>query len=946
MKIRPLGLRIAASLFGISGSWIAGAAGVPQVLAQTDTTTAPQAQEEESQQTVVVTGSRIPSVQTEGPSPVTTITRDSIEKRGFSTILEAATSLNQISGLSQNETDTNGFTPNAGTINLRGLGPGRTLILVDGRRPTDYPYAYNSESNFVNLNTIPSAAVERIELLAGGASAIYGSDAVAGVLNIVLRKNIDSPLDLTARFGDTTQGGGSSSRLQAVGGWHNDRLSLTYAAEYLHRSPLYGLDRDFMDSIKDSPVPEARVNPRSLLRSDPFDLDGDAFTYVDPGSAACDPFSNMVYSTRPGRGKYCGQPNDPAQASIRNKADRGSLYGRADFALTDTTNLYGVANFFNSKSALDANFSFYFPQIFDYVFNTATDPYGVGGTFETLQRFFQLDEIGGHKGRNSRYKERSIDVGVGVNGDLLGSDKWSYDVSYSTSRYRATKRERILLNDAVDNYFLGPLLGVTTVDLAPVFGQPFEVIAPVYNFDIDKFYEPLTPEVWNQLSDINRDEAHSSNNIVQAVINGDLFNLPAGPVQLAGVLEFAKQDYNIDPDAQLVSGAFWGLRGTGGGGDRKRSAAGIELRVPVLESVTAQLAGRYDDYNDITNVNGAFSYNLGLEFRPIRQLLLRGSLATSFRAPDMHYIFADPSGFFTSVTDEYLCRRDEPGVPFPNCENGFVNIEGTRSGNPALQEEKGKSYTLGFVVEPFHGMTVKADYFRIRLNGSVLDNPLDRILEVEADCRLGETAGGQPVDINSGQCQDALSRVVRNPDDGSQFAEQIQLVGTGPINSAKIITTGIDASAGYKWIPNAAVGSFDFELGWSHTLKYDETDFAGDPVDHLRDDLQFFNWRSRMNASVGWNFRQFSSTLYFERYGSLPNWAETGRIGSVHYFNLSAAYSFLNDKAQASIFVDNLFDKDPPRDPTYDQYPFFSSENYSAIGREVFLQVRYAFGGP
>jgi iron complex outermembrane receptor protein len=101
-----------------------------------------------------------------------------------------------------------------------------------------------------------------------------------------------------------------------------------------------------------------------------------------------------------------------------------------------------------------------------------------------------------------------------------------------------------------------------------------------------------------------------------------------------------------------------------------------------------------------------------------------------------------------------------------------------------------------------------------------------------------------------------------------------------------------------------------------------------------------------MNASVGWSFRQFQSTLYFERYGSLPNWAETGRIGAVHYFNLSAGYSFLNDRAQASIFVDNLLDKDPPRDSTYDTYPYFSSDNYSAIGREVFLQVRYDFGGP
>ncbi len=930
MWIRPIGFRLILSLVAISGNGI--------VAAQTEP------QEEETETTVVVTGSRIPTVLKEGPSPVTSIGREAIEKRGFTTILEAASSLNQISGAAQNETDTNGFTPNAGAIDLRALGPGRTLILVDGRRLTDYPFAYNSESNFVNLNTIPAAAVERIELLSGGASAIYGSDAVAGVLNIVLRKTIETPLELSARFGDTTQGGGSSSRIQGVGGWHNDRLSMTYAAEYFHRSPLYGLDRNFMDSIEDNPVDAARINPRALLRSDPFDLDGDGFDYVDPGPAACAPFPHMEYSTRPGRGNYCGQPDYDAGTSIRNKTDRASVYGRADFALTDTAELYGSLNVFHSKAAIDSNFSYYYPEISDYVFNTATDPYGVGGTFETLQRFFQLEEIGGHKGRDSRYNERSFDVGLGIKGNVFSSSNWRYDLSYSTSRYRAVAKQRALLGAAADAYFIGPLLGVESINIGTP-SDPFEVVAPVYNFDVEKMYEPITPEIWDQLTDIDRDVAHSTNNVVQAVFNGELFNLPAGPLGVAVVVEAAKQDYHIATNPAKARGDFWLLRGTGGSGERKRTAAGLEFKVPVLESVSAQLAGRYDDYDDVTDVNGAFSYNLGLEFRPIAQLLFRGSLATSFRAPDMHYIFADPSGFFVSVTDEYLCRRDEPDLSFPECTNGFVNIEGTRAGNINLEEEKGKSYTLGLVAEPLHGLTFKADYYRIRLSGAVLDNPLDRILELEADCRLGETKGGTAVDSNSGQCQDALSRVQRNPADGSQFAEQIQVVGTGPINSARIVTTGIDATAGYRWVPNAAIGTFDFELGWSHTLKYDETDFAGDPVQNLRDDLQIFNWRSRMNASIGWSFREFESTLYMERYGSTPNWAETGRLGAVKYFNLSAGYNFFDGRAQASIFVDNLFDKDPPRDPTFDTYPYFSGDNYSPIGREVFLQVRYNFGG-
>ncbi len=937
MKIRPFGLRIAVSLFGISTSWA--------VSAQTDPATGPQAaaEDEESQQTVVVTGSRIPTVLTEGPSPVTTITKEQIEARGFTTVLEAAAALTQITGASQNELDTNGFTPNAGVVDLRSLGPGRTLILLDGRRITDYPLPYNSESNFVNLSTIPAAAVEKIELLAGGASAIYGSDAVAGVLNIVLRRTIDTPLDINVRYGDTTQGGGASNRIQGVGGWSTDTFNLTYAAEYLHRSPLYGLDRSFMDSVKDNPDPAGRINPRSLLLSDPFDLDGDGFDYIDPGSSACGPFQNMVYSNRPGRGRYCGQPNDPAQASIRNKTDRISLYTRADWTLSDSMGLYTSLNAFKSKAKLDSNFSWWTPLIplvgltdnTPYVFDTGTDPFGIGGRYTVLQRFFQPDEIGGRSARANNFDEHVIDAAVGLKGDLFGGGNWQYDVSLSSSRYKVKASEELLLDAAVNEYFLGDTTGV----------DPFFGIVPAYNVDLDRYYAPLTPAIWDQLTDDNIQHAKSWNNVAQLVVNGELFSLPAGRVAMAGIIELAKQKYDINLDDQLLNKEFWGRTDTGGDGSRKRSAIGLEFNIPVFSTLNAKAAGRYDDYNDITDVNGAFTYNLGLEFRPIRQVLLRGSLATSFRAPDMHNVFADTSGFFTTVTDEFLCRRDEPNVSFPACTNGAVNIQGARQGNPALAEEEGKSYTFGFVLEPAHGLSFKADYYKIRLTGAVLDNPLTRILEIEADCRLGETKGGQSVDPASAKCQDALARITRLPDDGTIFGESLSTIVTGPVNSAKIITSGIDAEASYAWWPTAPVGNFNFTLGWSHTLKYDEQDFEEDPLENLRDNLQNFSWRSRVNGSITWNFRNFSTTAYGERYGSIPNWAETGRIKGKSFLNLSTAYTFLDGRAQAAVFVDNVFNTNPPRDPTYDTYPYFAYQNYDPIGREWFLQLRYNFGG-
>nr|MBP9536343.1 TonB-dependent receptor plug domain-containing protein [Pseudoxanthomonas sp.] len=179
-----------------------------QVLAQD---AAPPAPEPSSGTTtldkVSVTGSRIKRAQIEGPSPVTVITAEQMRQEGFVTVAEAIDSIAQNTGSVQNDFNAaGGFTPNASPVNLRGLGPGRTLLLINGRRANDYPFPYNGRSNFQNLGNIPAAAVERIEILSGGASAIYGSDAVAGVVNVVLRTGFEG--NVVKVKGQTSTDGG------------------------------------------------------------------------------------------------------------------------------------------------------------------------------------------------------------------------------------------------------------------------------------------------------------------------------------------------------------------------------------------------------------------------------------------------------------------------------------------------------------------------------------------------------------------------------------------------------------------------------------------------------------------------------------------------------------------------------------------------------------------
>jgi outer membrane receptor protein involved in Fe transport len=865
---------------------------------------------------VVVTGSRIARTAIEGPAPVTILSRDDIEQQGFTTVYEALNTLTQNVGNTQGEATTNVFTPNAQVVDLRGLGPGRTLILINGRRAADYPVPYNSEANFFNLASVPLAIVERIEVLSGGASAIYGSDAVAGVVNIILRDDIDG-FELSARVGDTSQGGGESLRLQAAGGFLRDKLSVSYALEYLDRGRIDVSDRDYMDSVLDNPLASGNTEP-SLVTVDFF-----PGTRVDPG-ADCDQFPELILDIRTTglAGPQCGQYSDfSRRATIRNERENWSAYVNLSYELTPDTELYAYGNYWESESRNNPGFTFWF--------SAAEDGGGIflNSDFSGLylmQRSFQASELpGGDLFLDSINDEKSIDVAVGLRGQLFDT-LFEYDFTMGVSTYDYERRRNLFKEEVVNDYFQGPLLG--------------EFIGfPVYTANFERFNTPLTPEDVALLYGQSKTAGDTSVEQATFVVTGDIFEMPAGPVGFAAVAEYASQDYRITPDQRFQDTGNNGWWGSGATpvplGERDRIALGVEFSLPLTETLRGTLAGRYDDYDDITGVDDAITYNLGLEWRPLDNLLFRATNATSFRAPDMQFIYGS-SSFFIQGTDEYLCRRDEPGVPFPACTVPDINASGTSQSDPSLVEEEGDSTTIGFVWEPLTDLSISVDYFDIRLTGGVDNRGTGEILEIEADCRLGQTIGGQPVDINSARCQDAISRVTRRPADGSDFSEAILSLTTGPINRSVQEVDGYDATFQYRF--DTRFGSFALASQYTHVLDSVDLQFAGD-APFTRDDLQNFEFRSRIRSTLSWSRDKWSATLFQERLGSTPNWEETGRIGPWIYYNGYGQYD-ITDNMRISLTVANLLDKDPPRDPTFDTWPYFSAFNYSPVGREVFLQ--------
>ncbi len=888
----------------------------------------------------VITGSRIARTQVEGPSAVFIIDREQIEREGFTTVEGALKSLTQATGIVQNELFVGGFTNNANSLDLRGLGPGRTLILVDGRRVADYPLPYNGQSNIVNISAIPLAAVDRIEVLSGGASAIYGSDAVAGVVNIILRNDFGNSIDMNLRVGTTHDGGMDSTRFQAVGGFLGQRWNVTYALEHYDRDPLYASQRDYMDSVQDNPNPAGRINSRNAVEIDIFASQLGAPTYVDPGDCSGFAGTSIVRSQRSdpavGTRFYCGSPTWVGEQSLVNGREQTNVYLTGSLELGDAHELYASFNYFTLDAEIDTGFRFYFNQTPAYVPNsnsTSLSPFGLPGGYLQIQRIFTDAETGGPGAQNFTYEEEVTDYAVGIRGDFF-SPLWRYDFYASHSGYDLDRARTLLVEQAVQDYFF------TSWD--DTASDPFGFGFPVATIDYSTMYNAITPQIFASLTDVGRDTADSSTDTVQFSVNGDLMDLPAGPLGTALVLEYSTQEYRIDLDPRLVSGDyFWGITGTGGGGERDRSAAGIEFNVPIASMLTLTAAGRWDEYDDITNVDGAFTHNVGLEFRPTEKLLIRARQATSFRAPDMHFVFAAPSGFFTNVTDLYLCERDEPTVPIDSCTYNSENISGARQGNPLLEEEEGETLSYGFVIEPTENLYLSVDYYDIELNQLVVDNPLGRILEIEADCRLGRK------DPASGECIDVFSRITRNPNDGSLLSERLVNINTGPVNAAVLETQGIDANFQYRY-ETASFGAFTFAGTYSHTLETKFKVFPEDELESIRNEGTR-DWRSRVRGSVNWRYRDYSATLFGERFGSALS-AENIRgvpgrdLGPQMYYNLSASAE-ISPQASVSLFVNNLLDEHPKRDDSNTGWPYFDIFNYgqAVVGRELYVQFRYRF---
>lgn len=901
----------------LSGTTIALLGASPTYAQDTQTDKTPSSNEVKE---VVVTGSRISRTVKEGAAPIHIITNTDLERQGFRSVFDALTNSTANTGQVQGEDFGSTFTPAANVISLRGLGPNHTLTLINGRRVADYPIAYQGTVNAVNLANIPSAMIDQIEILTGGAGAIYGSDAIAGVVNIKLKKKVDE-YSLSLRLGGTDEGGGESQRLQFVGGNSFDRLNLTYSAELSNREPIYWGQRKISNSYTKYNSDPDVVPPALISNRNPSSK-----TYYDPpvnclGQLQGGTLKQITSPTY--GGSYCGSDAFYNYRTLQTSKQSGNVYISATYTIDDKTEIFANALVGKARveNALRAP-SWSLPAAAFY--NTFT------GRLENWTRTLTVEEYGGKNGANNVYDEISSNFVLGIKGALPISD-WTYEAALNRSDY-VSEQGRIRFLNGLDSVFLGQQVGTQKIGNRTY---------AAYNADPAKLFAQISPDTYHSLTRRSTSYNWSYAQDLSASASGTLFTLPAGPIKAAVVAEWGKQGFKNDPDPAINRGDYWNTSvAQGSGGNRDRYAAGLELRVPVIATVDLNLAGRYDSYHFQGHDISQGTYNVGVEYRPWKQLLIRGTYSTNFRAPDMSYLFSTRTlGYNPGVTDTYQCRL--LNKPEGKC-NIQYNMNYEQSGGANLKPEEGKNWTAGFVWSPLNNLDFQVDYYDVTITNEVTNLSTTMILLNEANCRLGKTKSGDPVDANSALCRDYVGRVDRNAADSPINPNQVTLIRVNPINAAGERTTGVDSSLNLRW-NHADYGRFRLGLTYTRVLRHTFRQFAGDPVrDYLNPISYQSDWRTKFNSTLNWQKDKWGVTLTALNSGTIPLGDSSGRRKPYTTGNLSVRYD-ITPRATASFTVNN-FTNEIPTDKT-GGWPYYSSGWYDAVGRQFFFQVDYRFGG-
>jgi outer membrane receptor protein involved in Fe transport len=885
---------------------------------------------------VVVTGSLIPQTTVELTTPVTTISSSEIQAKGFADIAQALQHTAFATGSIQ-DGQFLGFTPGAKVASFFGLSPSYTKYLIDGRPIADYPALYNGTDIIVSISGIPTQLIDHIDMLPGAQSSIYGSDAIAGVVNVVMKNKLDGPL-VDARYGWTKDGGASDRRIAVADGFSFGSFNLVAGGQYESLTPIWGYQRGLTAQTYNQGTSPQTANRDYLINGLLGDANGNTYYFEDPANCAnvASQFGGTVsHQTRAKRGDFCGTVRSGFY-TIANGDESTQFYLHATDDITGS--LQAFADVLVNHDVVRYNAG---PLSFVSSFDSASplayfeDP-NVGADYLNLQHIFSPEEAGGLNTSTNKNTNNSVRATLGVKGDI-GSSPWRYVVDMTYTENKLTESTYLHLTQGIENFFATHVYG-------PQLGFDSNLGATMYSPNYGAFYSPLTPAQLASFSTDALSYSRTEESYARAQLtDNSLFTLPGGNAGLALQIEGGGQGWDYAPDPRYLDNETFGYTATAGSGHRSRYAGVAELNVPILSMLTGNVSGRYDDFRVAGQSVDKFTYNLGLQLRPIKPVLLRGRYGTAFKAPTLSDEFQGKSGFFQNLNDYYTCAVNGfSGATLAQCPQFQQSVFGVTEGNTKLKPITAKVWDLGFILTPIERLNVTFDYIHWAISNEVQSQDADKLLQTESACRLGQ------LDITSPTCVAALAQVTR---DASGALVQVL---TPKQNASQENLGTFIVEANYA-IEAGSLGEFVLDGGFTSIKTHTFQQFPGDPViDYLGNPFYSTEFKTKSNASVTWTKNPVSVTAYVERYGRTPNYISTTQPNGYTLpgaatlppwtvANLSVGYRVLSS-VQLGFAANNVFNKTPPIDHTYtgiETQPY-NQFNYNIYGRTYYVTASWS----
>lgn len=860
------------------------------------------AQEPQKIEKIEVTGSSIKRIEGETALPVQIIKREDIEKSGSTT---AAELLAKISANSAPLTDGASFSDIGNQrgfngANLRGIGVSSTLVLLNGRRLANFASPGNNSG--VDLNSIPSAAIERVEVLKDGASAIYGTDAIGGVINFITRADY-SGADLYAYYADTQHGGASKSIVTASGGFGNlakDRFNVFAVLDYQDNETLRSRQRDWIGSVFQPDlgldVGSSNTYPANVRRT--RSNGAPTGSRLNPSAPNCNPPAT-IYAPTSFVGSTACLYDYMQDTEIYPASERLSLLTRGQLALSNEHTLF--AEYLYSKTETLYRISPLTITNLNYPANGRYYPTSLGVT-GPLRLNYRLTEAGGRTNEVESTAQRFI---FGAKGVMAG---WDYDAALNYS-----------VNTAVDAYVNG-YVATTPFNAALLSGN----INPFGATDA----AGLNLLNSTKINDRARDsEGKTQSFDIKA--SRPLMALAGGDAALALGLEARRETLDFKPSALLAAGE---IRGDGSAtplsASRNVKAIFAELSLPLLKTLEAQVAVRFDDYNDVGSTTNP---KFGLRYQPSKQVLFRASYGTGFRAPSLSDLYAAPRvGQTNGIYNDPLGCIKTPTVDNTNNPD-YCGIQPDKltGGNRNLKPEESKQFSIGVVTEPTPNMSASLDYWRIEKT--------DVIVAPEGVLFADPVRNAQ-----------FLRRGPADPTLGG-IPGPITEVDSSLRNFAALKTSGLDLSVDVR-TPKADWGRLGVTLNGTYVIDYKTQAGSGAPfasaVGVFTNDQVVQRWRHTL--SFNFDRGPFGATLQQTFYLGYKDQNPDGsgkdrRVSNYELWDLATSYQW-GKPLKLRLGVKNLFDRNPP--PSNQVFFFLAGYDPSYTdprGRLFYGSIAYSF---